>query len=219
MIYGGMQRPVLSTVLWMKSFDSDPSKAIEHFWENRRSGVRRAKHMDGFSSIISNAVEHSRANVSIKKNYKLDGYYRPNKTWDLVVFSEEKLLAAIEYKSQVGSARKNFNNRIEEALGNALDLRMASSTKKLYSCKSPWLGYLFVLEDCKETRTGLDRPSVQTNYAESFIKMEQNLYNSTCLILTSPEKDGMVDGEDSLRRFIIDLVSFIENECGVDAPP
>jgi hypothetical protein len=219
MISGGMRRPVLSTVSWMKSFDSDPSKAITHFWENRAAGVRRAKHMDGFSAIISDALDHSRAQVVIERNSKLRGYYRANKIWDLAIFDGERLLAAVEYKSQVGSARKNFNNRIEEALGNALDIRMASWTGKINSCKSPWLGYLFVLEDCEETRKKSNRSSVQLNYVESFDKMEQNLYNSTCLLLTSPGNSGMIKGEDSLRRFIIDLVSFIESECGVNAPP
>jgi len=216
---GGMRKRALSTVSWMKSFDSSPSKAIEHFWEHRAAGVRRAKHMDGFSSIIIGALKYSRAQVEVKKNFKVSGYYRPSKVWDLVIFDGEKLLAAIEYKSQVGSARKNFNNRIEEALGNALDIRMASWNGKINSCKAPWLGYLFVLEDCEETRRESTRSSVQLNYIESFNRMEENMYDSTCLLLTSQGSGGMVKGEDSLRRFIIDLVSFVEIECGIDVPP
>jgi hypothetical protein len=219
MISGGTQKPVLNTDSWMRSFDSNPSNAIKHFWENRELGVRRAKHMDGFSALITEALDHSRATVFIKKNFKLAGYYRPNKRWDLVIFLEDKLLAAIEYKSQVGSARKNFNNRIEEAIGNALDLRMMSRTKKIKSCKDLWLGYLFVLEDSDETRKETGNTSVRTNYLNSFNIMEQNLYNSTCLLLTSSGKSGRIDGEDSLRKFIIDLISFVESECGISTPP
>jgi len=203
----------------MRSFDSNPSNAIKHFWENRELGVRRAKHMDGFSTLIVEALDHSRATVSAKKNFKLPGHYRPNKRWDLVIFLEDRLLAAIEYKSQVGSARKNFNNRIEEAIGNALDLRMISRTRKIKSCKNPWLGYLFVLEDNEETKNESRSTSVRENYTNSFNTMEDDLYNSTCLLLTSPGENKMINGEDSLRRFIIDLVSFVENECGVSLPP
>jgi len=175
--------------------------------------------MDGFSTLIVEALDHSRATVSAKKNFKLPGHYRPNKRWDLVIFLEDRLLAAIEYKSQVGSARKNFNNRIEEAIGNALDLRMISRTRKIKSCKNPWLGYLFVLEDNEETKNESRSTSVRENYTNSFNTMEDDLYNSTCLLLTSPGENKMINGEDSLRRFIIDLVSFVENECGVSLPP
>jgi hypothetical protein len=51
----------------------------------------------------------------------LPGYYRPSKEWDLVVVCENDLVAAIEVKSQVRSFGNNFNNRVEEALGNATD--------------------------------------------------------------------------------------------------
>ncbi len=41
------------------------------------------------------------------------------KKWDLLVV-EGCLIAAIEFKSQVGSFGNNYNNRTEEALGSQL---------------------------------------------------------------------------------------------------
>jgi len=56
----------------------------------------------------------------------LPGYFRPTKSWDLVVVSDEQLFASIEFNSHVGpSFGNNFNNRVEEALGSASDLWMA----------------------------------------------------------------------------------------------
>ncbi len=52
----------------------------------------------------------------------LPGFYRRTKNWDIVVTYKEILVAAIECKSQVGSFGNDFNNRTEEAIGNAVDL-------------------------------------------------------------------------------------------------
>jgi hypothetical protein len=35
------------------------------------------------------------------------GWYRPEKKWDLLIVSDGKLLAGIEFKSQVGSFGNN----------------------------------------------------------------------------------------------------------------
>ena len=61
---------------------------------------------------------------------ELPGFYRPTKKWDLVVIDQGKLVAAIELKSQVGpSFGNNFNNRTEEAIGNAVDVWRASTSQ------------------------------------------------------------------------------------------
>ena len=60
-----------------------------------------------------------------------------------------QLVAALEAKSQVGpSFGNNFNNRTEEAMGSALDLWTAFREKAFGSKIRPWIGYMFLLEDC-----------------------------------------------------------------------
>jgi hypothetical protein len=77
----------------------------------------------------------------------LPGYFRPNKAWDLVVVHEEVLVAAIELKALgYPSYGKNYNNRIEEALGNSIDLDRANLSR-LAGREKPWLGYFFLMED------------------------------------------------------------------------
>ena len=63
------------------------------------------------------------------------------------MISSNELLAAIEVKSQVGSFGNNFNNRVEEALGNATDFWAAYSKGAYKPSQRPWLGYLFMLEE------------------------------------------------------------------------
>ncbi len=60
------------------------------------------------------------SSISRGSAVELPGYFRPEKKWDLVVVHGDALAAAIEFKSQVGpSFGNNYNNRTEEAIGNA----------------------------------------------------------------------------------------------------
>ncbi len=60
---------------------------------------------------------------------------------------------AIEMKSQVGpSFGNNFNNRAEEAIGSAQDLWTAYREHAFGDSPAPFLGYVFVLEDCEDAR-------------------------------------------------------------------
>ena len=78
---------------------------------------------------------------------ELPGYFRPEKKWDLVVVHGDTLAAAIEFKSQVGpSFGNNYNNRTEEAIGNAVDVWTAYREGRFGTAR-PWLGYLFLLEE------------------------------------------------------------------------
>lgn len=90
----------------------------------------------------------SPSSITSKLSLSLPGYYRPSKEWDLVVVDQDKtrLAAAIELKSQVGpSFGNNFNNRAEEAIGNAVDVWRAYE-EGTFGGVRPWLGYVFLLE-------------------------------------------------------------------------
>jgi hypothetical protein len=117
-----------------------------------RSAVTGGKQMSGFEDlVISVAIESVKRKLSIYKHKRLElpGYFRAEKKWDLLIFDGKRLLAAIEFKSQVGpSFGNNFNNRTEEAIGSATDLWTAYREGAFGKQPRPWLGYLFLLEDC-----------------------------------------------------------------------
>jgi len=113
--------------------------------------------MDGFVQLLSGLIEDAgiaHEHIFTKKRFlELPGFFRPTKEWDLLVVAEHRLLAAIELKSQVGpSFGNNFNNRTEEAMGSALDLWTAFRENAFDHAIRPWLGYLFLLEDCPQSR-------------------------------------------------------------------
>lgn len=122
-----------------------------------RGAVTGGAQMDGFiDAFVKLALKAGvpPESVFMRSRYlELPGYFRPTKEWDLLVVLDGVLLAAIEAKSQVGpSFGNNFNNRTEEAMGSALDLWTAFRENAYRSIVRPWLGYLFLLEDCPESQ-------------------------------------------------------------------
>ncbi|MBE3048496.1 restriction endonuclease [Candidatus Bathyarchaeota archaeon] len=113
------------------------------------------KHLDGFISLCRDLLVEAglpEANVCWSQQRELPGYFRAEKNWDLLAVANGHLLAVIEFKAQVGpSFGNNFNNRTEEALGNATDLLAAYRQGAFKPSKRPWLGYVFILEECKRS--------------------------------------------------------------------
>ena len=112
--------------------------------------------MDGFIKLITDLIVKAGADKSTiyqNKHLELPGFFRPTKEWDLLVVRNGQLIIALEAKSQVGpSFGNNFNNRTEEAMGSAVDLWTAFREGAFNKTVKPWLGYVFLLEDCPESQ-------------------------------------------------------------------
>jgi len=142
--------------------------AVQQFWGTRetqaqkqgsssgskdagaRSAVTGGAQTNGFVNLVRDLLSKSglpEAHVYCEKHVELPGWYRPEKKWDLLVVSDGKLLARIEFKSQVGSFGNNYNNRTEEAIGSAMDIWAAYREGAFKPSARPWLGYLMLLED------------------------------------------------------------------------
>ena len=144
-------------------------RAVRHFWRTRarqakaqgarsgdrdrgaRSAVTGGAHLDGFAELIRRLIvdaDVSDTAVHRRTRVELPGYYRAEKKWDLVVVVDGRLFATVEFKAQVGpSFGNNYNNRTEEALGNATDYWAAFREGAFQGSPKPWLGYLMLLED------------------------------------------------------------------------
>ena len=153
----------------IKNVENRLSKAIAFYWHTRkqqrskqtiggkpdqgaRSAVTGGAQMSGIIGLLTELMLEAGAKpeeIYQNKTLELPGFFRPTKEWDLLVIQEQQLIAAIEAKSRVGpSFGNNFNNRTEEAMGSALDLWTAFREGAFNSTVRPWLGYLFLLEDC-----------------------------------------------------------------------
>ncbi len=115
-----------------------------------RSGVTSGRHLDPLAALVAKLFIEAglpSASIHVNKRIELPGYFRAEKQWDLVVVHEGQLVAAVEFKSMLGSYGNNLNNRAEEAIGNAHDLLQAFEEGGLgESTRPPWLGFLYVVQ-------------------------------------------------------------------------
>lgn len=142
-------------------------RAISNFWEKRDGGkgVQSGKTLDSFLKIIERVVKENgldNAEIHTGKNAaQLPGFFRPHKAWDVVVINGKQLVAAIEFKSQVGSIGNNFNNRSEEVLGSSIDLKTAIEELAFGEDASIFTGYIIVVEKSDKT---LATPTIGMKY-------------------------------------------------------
>jgi len=228
------------------------SKAVSHYWLTRkkqadrqktvgasdqgaRSAVTGGAQMDGFINMLTEIIVEAgidKKYIFHNKNLELPGFFRPTKEWDLLVVLEGQLIVALEAKSQVGpSFGNNFNNRTEEAMGSALDLWTAYREGAFNKTVKPWLGYLFLLEDCvqsqrpvhvREPHFKVFREFENASYAkryELFCRKltRENHYNYSAF-LTSSRTDGIngkynepaedLTFENYIRSLIAQVISF-----------
>jgi hypothetical protein len=157
----------------LKNLRERVSEAVAHYWITRESQARKQEisgradqglrsavtggaQMDGFIALITEIIVEAgidKRYIFHNKHLELPGFFRPTKEWDLLVVRDGQLIVALEAKSQVGpSFGNNFNNRTEEAMGSALDLWTAYREGAFNKTVKPWLGYFFLLEDCRESQ-------------------------------------------------------------------
>ncbi|TDC61544.1 type II site-specific deoxyribonuclease [Actinomadura sp. GC306] len=179
--------------------------------------VRGGKHFDDIAALLAKffleaGYPPEDIRVTTKQRLELPGYYRPQKQWDLVVSHKNTLVAAFELKALGGpSFSNNYNNRVEEALGSAVDLRRAVLAD-LYPGEKPWLGYFFIMEDAPASRSPVrlaegSSPvekiwrgmSYQARFALFCERiMAEGLYDAVCYIVSSEKDPQPVELVESL---------------------
>jgi hypothetical protein len=178
--------------------------------------VTGGKQMNGFVSLFASIIEAEgipASAVNVRAT-TLPGYFRPEKDWDLVVVLDGRLIASVEFKSHVGSFGNNFNNRVEEALGNATDLNTAYREGAFRPSTKPWLGYMMLLEEHrKSTRpvrlrqphfpafSEFSNASYQRRYELFCTRLvRERLYDAACLIVSPSDKGVAGDYKEPLEE-------------------
>ncbi|NJC66997.1 hypothetical protein HC028_21180 [Planosporangium flavigriseum] len=206
---------------------SDPTQAaVSLFWTARADqlaalpdgglaggGARAAGHMNGIRDLVAKIfVDAGLPEDSITYEPFLPGYYRARKRWDMAIRYKGALVAALEFKSQVGSVGKNINNRFEEALGTATDTWAAQKKFDAFGEVPPWLGYVFVLQETQETEQSnrsidalfmADQTFKGLSYNQRYQEMisrfvSDNVYQAGWFITTKSHDDGRVTYDEPL---------------------
>lgn len=215
--------------------------AIKSFWETKkkqltasgdssnRGAVVGGKQLDAFAELLKTiAIENGIYEECIYTSQAyLPGFFRSSKNWDfLIIAPNKKLIAAVELKSQIGSYGNNFNNRTEEALGDAVDLWTAFRENQFPGQSAPWVGYLTVVGKDEGSTSPVRNnephypvlPEFQdATYLDRYRILCQKLilerhYSMAALICTSgPEHYEDVSEDTSIDKF---LQSFIGHLIG-----
>jgi Restriction endonuclease XhoI len=221
--------------------------AVRTYWDTRTKQHRRQQELGKVDAGLRGAVTggaHMNAIAAVteqifvdagfpitsiqRKAVELPGYFRPTKKWDLVVVHHGELVAAIEFKSHVGpSFGNNYNNRIEEAIGSASDLRIAAE-HGMFGPRKPWLGYFLLLEEALRSTAPVrvrspyfsadrayDGASYKGRY-EAFCRrlLTSGLYDAVCFATSSAAPGSPIHEPSDLlsfRAFTDAISSYAEN--------
>ncbi len=244
----------MTMALNLANYEKQATKSVKAFWGNRdaaqkkqiaagksdagtRGAVTAGKNMDGFVSILMDLIKlNGLKDAEIIREGRipltLPGFFRPTKMWDMIVLRKERLVAAVELKSQVGSFGNNFNNRTEEAIGTAHDLWTAYREGSFGESPRPFVGWLMLVEDAPKSRSPVSdrsqhfpvRPEFQSaSYIQRYDLlcrklMQENLYTAASVI-TSPAtaaRNGRfteVSEMTGLKNFITTFAAHIAAEA------
>jgi hypothetical protein len=234
----------------MKKLSTDKYKraitaAVKHFWRTRstqknsdnkkadqgnRGAVTGGKHLDGFIDLLVKVAKDAGVPEEwvFTKGSTLPGFFRPTKNWDFVIISpESELIAVIELKSHIGSFGNNFNNRTEEALGNAVDLWTAFREKSFPQVQAPWLGYLTLVEKAegsekhvktKEPHYQIRKEFIDTSYLDRYVLLCQKLmlekhYTQAALIWSDKQsRHGSLEESISIDAFLMSFLGHLHGK-------
>jgi hypothetical protein len=237
-------RSVCVEKLTVDQYDPLLAEAVDHFWRTRlsqasaqkqpdqgsRSAVTGGKQLDGFIRLlvkVAKDVGVPGSAIYTKGNH-LPGFFRPTKDWDFLILSPRgQLVAVVECKSQVGSFGNNFNNRVEEALGSAVDIWTAFREQGFAQSQPPWLGYMMMVEKSDasvrpvrlqashfEVRPEFDGTSYLNRYVLFCQKlMQERHYTATALIWSNRDRAyDCPEADVSIDSFLLSFMGFLQGK-------
>jgi hypothetical protein len=174
--------------------------------------VRAGKHSDSIAALLAKFFLEAgypldAIRVTKSQGLELPGYYRPQKQWDVIVAHKNTMVAAFEQKALgAPSFGDNYNNRVEEALGSAVDLRRAVLAN-LFPGEKPWIGYFFIIEDAAASRgpvkaaegaMPIDKIGIGRSYQDRFgifceRLLAEGLYDAVCYFTSAADRSQPIE--------------------------
>lgn len=214
---------------------ADLQRAAQIYWKTRkgqaakqrrggridagtRGQVTGGKQLDGFAKLIGKIgtmAGYQSGEIFFNSEVPIPGYYRPQKNWDVVFLRGNRLVAAVELKSQSGSFGNNFNNRAEEVLGVARDFWVAYREKAFGVTEAPWLGYFLFVEQSEASThpVALSKspiPPMEAFLGSSYLRRYELLcerlmlerdYSATALVVSEKTPVRIQDGGENVSAY------------------
>ncbi|MCY4067679.1 MAG: restriction endonuclease [Acidimicrobiaceae bacterium] len=217
----------------LPDYSASVQAAVADYWAVRRSqadesqsrgvlntGIRAevtgGRHLDALHELVVSVFVD--AGISARlidvKRRPIAGYFRRDKSWDIVVMVADRVVGIVELKSMAGSSPgQNYNNRTDEALGQAVDVWKAVE-REIIRPQRPWLGYFMLLEDnaaftapvsSRQVVWSPDPAFNEASYADRYVifferMVRERLLDAACVVLA--------DKDSAAVRFPSESVSF-----------
>jgi hypothetical protein len=181
------------------------SVAVKSFWDVRQNvGVRSGKTLDAFVDLLTWVVHNNGlpdAIVLTGREAQVPGFFRPAKSWDVLITDQGVLVAAIELKSIADSFGKNANNRNEEALGSGVDIKESFEEDAFEGLTRLFTGYIILVEDCEDTLTSVQIQMKHFRAMEAFMLEPETREKN--YIKNGKGEFPSIDGVSYMKRFDI----------------
>lgn len=205
----------------LPDYQTKVETAVGSYWSVRRSQAERSRsqgvnnpgiraevtggrHLDALQELVVSVFVDAGipAHMIDVKKRPIAGYFRRDKSWDVVVMVRDRVVGIVELKSMAGnSPGQNYNNRTDEALGQAVDVWKAVEREIIDTPLRPWLGYFMLLEDNEAFTTPVkvrsavwepDRAFDGASYADRYVifferMVRERLLDAACLVFGDKE--------------------------------
>jgi hypothetical protein len=187
-----------------------------HWNSGRVEGTVNAKHMQSIAMFVRQMfVDAGLSEADVTVDSIVPGYYRRSKNWDVVATHKGHLVGVVELKSQASSPGNNANNRIEEAIGSAIDAKAVQELTGAFGNLGVWAAWSMTFNrDCESGKpirrekgrlrfplndSAFDNMTYATQYAtavERFIA--QKVYDAGWMLMTWVDSDGTIGYDEPI---------------------
>ena len=214
-VYDVLVRAAVADYWDVRQSQAEKSQSLGVRDTGSRAEVTAGRHLDALQELVVSVFVDAGVPAHLMGVRKLPiaGYFRRDKSWDIVVMVADRVVGIIELKSMAGSSPgQNYNNRTDEALGQAVDVWKAVEREIIDTPLRPWLGYFMLLEDndaftrAVQVRTAVWEPDPvfdNASYADRYVifferMVRERLLDAACLVLGDKESGAVRFPSDSL---------------------
>lgn len=177
--------------------------------------ARNARHMLSLNAFVRQMfIDAGLQPHEVILDTVIPGHYRRSKNWDVVAVHKGRLVGVVEMKSQEKSPGRNANNRIEEAVGSAVDARTVQDVSAAFGELGVWAAWGMTYnrdqESVDDKRNGvrskhfpLDPAFEPFTYANQYALMiqrliAQNVYDAGWMVVTWVNPDGTIGYDEPI---------------------
>jgi hypothetical protein len=178
--------------------------------------ARNAKHMQSLAMFVRQMfIDAGLPEADVTVDSIVPGYYRRSKNWDVVATHKGHLVGVVELKSQASSPGNNANNRIEEAIGSAVDAKAVQELTGAFGNLGVWAAWCMTFNrDCESGNpirrqkgrlrfplndSAFDDMTYATQYAKAVERfIAQKVYDAGWMLMTWVNNDRTIGYDEPI---------------------